>query len=63
MTLPENGRGRSATDRPLDDRVTTTVTSIVVRCACCRRELRAEESVRRELGPVCRRRVAEAVAA
>lgn len=31
----------------------------VIRCRCCRRVLTADESVRLELGPVCRRLFAD----
>ena len=41
--------------RPVAD----STADVVVRCIRCRHALHAEESVRAELGPVCRRIVAD----
>lgn len=48
----DNDRGRPPAKETASN-VTAGNESSVVRCTCCRRPLRAPESVRREMGPRC----------
>jgi hypothetical protein len=68
MGLPSNDRGRPVTRTAPRMSIATDTAMVppasdIVRCTRCGHHLRADESVRLELGPACRRRLPRAEAA
>lgn len=63
--LPSNDRGRPVTIRTpskmslTDSNFNSTQIDGQIRCTRCGAILSADESIRRELGPVCRRQVTD----